>query len=61
MKSKIIGGKDRCYYRAEPTSTLIEEAKYYPSIELCIVLGERLEQAEKTKGFDYCPHCDTEL
>ena len=39
----IIGSKDRTYYRLEDNDGLIEEAKYNPSIELCIVLGERLE------------------
>ena len=42
----IIGGKDRNYYRLEASQTLIDEAKYNPSIELCIVLAERLKQAE---------------
>lgn len=38
----IIGGKDRCDYRAMGTQFLIEEAQYNPSVELCIALGERL-------------------
>ena len=42
----LIGGKDRTYYRAESNETLIEEAKYYPNVELCIVLAERLEAGE---------------
>lgn len=39
----IIGGKDRSYYRVASDDDLIEEAKYKPNVELCIVLGERLE------------------
>ena len=38
----IIGGKDRSYYRLASDDDLIEEAKYNPNVELCIVLGERL-------------------
>lgn len=36
--------KDRSYYRMETTRELVEEAKHYPNDELCIVLGERLEE-----------------
>ena len=43
----IIGGKDRSYYRLEDIRDLIEEAKYQPTIELCIVLGERLYDANQ--------------
>jgi hypothetical protein len=39
----IIGGKDRAYYRLASDEELIEEAKYNPSTELAIALGERLE------------------
>ena len=39
----IIGGKDRTYYRLASDEELIEEAKYTPSAELAIALGERLE------------------
>ena len=35
--------KDRNYYRLATDRDLIEEAIYNPNIELCIVLGERLE------------------
>lgn len=38
----IIGGKDRCDYRAMGTQFLVEEAQYNPNVELCIALGERL-------------------
>ena len=41
--SMIIGGKDRSYYRLASDDDLIEEAKYKPNVELCIALGERLE------------------
>jgi hypothetical protein len=41
--SMIIGGKDRSYYRLASDDELIEEAKYTPSTELAIALGERLE------------------
>lgn len=37
----IIGGKDRCDYRAMSIDELIEESIYNPNAELCIVLGER--------------------
>ena len=39
----MIGGKDRCDYRALGTQALIEEARYNPNVELCIALGERLD------------------
>lgn len=52
--STIIGGKDRCDYRTMSTKELIEEAKYCPNIELCIVLGERLEKLDRERE---CPHC----
>lgn len=39
----MIGGKDRCDYRALGTQALIEEARYNPNIELCVALGERLD------------------
>jgi len=44
----IIGGKDRCDYRALGTQALIEEARYNPNVELCIALGERLEGLRAT-------------
>ena len=37
--------KDRNYYRMCEDSLLLEEAKYNPTAELAIVLGERLEAA----------------
>ena len=43
----IIGGKDRTYYRLAGDDELIEEARYNPNVELCIVLGERLEATTK--------------
>ena len=43
----MIGAKDRSYYRLEDTRDLLEEAKYNPSTELCIVLGERLYEADQ--------------
>lgn len=42
----IIGGKDRSYYRLQSNAELVDEAKYSPSVELCIVLAERLKDAE---------------
>lgn len=39
----MIGGKDRCDYRALGTQALIEEARYNPNVELCVALGERLD------------------
>ena len=44
MTTKLIGGKDRSDYRSMATRELIEEAVYRPNIELCIALGERLEE-----------------
>lgn len=41
----MIGAKDRSDYRVMSDSELLEEAKYYPSIELSIVLAERLYDA----------------
>ena len=37
--------KDRSHYRMCEDSLLLEEAKYNPTAELAIVLGERLEAA----------------
>lgn len=34
---------DRCYYRSSSDRRLIEEARDNPNQELCIALGERLE------------------
>lgn len=56
-KHTVIGGKDRCDYRAMSTTALIEEAKYTPNIELCIALGERLEKKEREKVWAQCPDC----
>lgn len=39
----IIGGKDRCDYRAMDEQALVQESIYNPNVELCIALGERLE------------------
>jgi hypothetical protein len=36
---------DRDYWRSEPTNRLVEEART-KGCELCIALGERLEEAE---------------
>lgn len=41
----MIGAKDRSDYRVMSDTELLEEAKYYPSIELSIVLAERLYDA----------------
>ena len=38
----MIGAKDRSDYRVMSNRELLEEAKYYPSAELAIVLAERL-------------------
>lgn len=52
--TKLIGGKDRSDYRAMSTQELIEEAKYYPSVELCIALAERLDDKQrKLEGYHY--------
>lgn len=58
MTTLIIGGKDRSDYRAMSTSGLIEEAKYTPSIELCIALAERLDEAERNRRYARCEECD---
>ena len=54
-KEQVIIGKDRSYYRMQTDQELIEEAKYNPNPELCIVLAERLwvNNREYT-----CPVCD---
>ena len=38
--------KDRNYYRMCEDTRLLEEAKYNPTAELAIVLGERLEEVQ---------------
>ena len=38
--------EDRTYWRAQETSRLIDDARY-SGHELCIALGERLEDAEE--------------
>ncbi len=60
MRSSIIGGKDRSDYRTMSTKELIEESKYTPTIELCIVLGERLEHREAMRWYE-CPECEYEF
>lgn len=35
--------QDRTYWRAQDDKRLIDEAKYYPSVELCIALAKRLQ------------------
>jgi DNA-binding XRE family transcriptional regulator len=37
--------KDRTYYRLESTRDLLQEAKYNPNTELCVVMAERLYTA----------------
>jgi hypothetical protein len=37
---------------------LTEEAKYTPSVELCIVLAERLDEAERNRRYARCEECD---
>jgi hypothetical protein len=39
---------DRTYWRSQDDARLIEEAKHYPSAELCIALGERLDDTHET-------------
>ena len=54
MTTKMIGGKDRTDYRAMTNRELVEEAKYTPNIELCIALGERLQDMQrKLDGWRY--------
>lgn len=43
----LIGAKDRSYYRMEMNRDLIEQAQHNPTIELCIVLAERLQDATR--------------
>lgn len=54
----MIGAKDRSDYRSYSTKGLIEEAHYYPSVELCIALAERLEDAERNRLYARCEECD---
>jgi len=44
--------QDRTYWRAQDDKRLIDEAKYYPSVELCIALAERLQDAIAAKAFN---------
>jgi hypothetical protein len=39
---------DRTYWRDQDDARLIDEAKHYPSVELCIALGERLNETHET-------------
>lgn len=55
----MIGAKDRCDYRTYSDKGLIEEAKYTPNTELCIVLAERLEKIMR-KVDDYRYDVDAE-
>lgn len=59
-RGTVIGGKDRCDYRLMSTRALIEESKYYPSVELCIVLGERLDHREANRWVE-CDECGYEF
>lgn len=54
----IIGGKDRDDYRTYSTKGLIEEAKYYPSAELCIAMADRLDELERERVYARCEECD---
>lgn len=59
-KHTVIGGKDRCDYRAMSTSQLIEEANYAIGVEwreLATALAERLEKKEREKVWAQCPDC----
>jgi hypothetical protein len=38
--------QDRTYWRTQDDKRLIDEAKYYPSVELCIALAERLQDTD---------------
>ena len=57
---------DRDYWRSEPTKRLVEEARS-KGCELCIALGERLEEAEtdiitaKVDREDYDIELDREI
>ena len=39
--------QDRTYWRDQTDACLIDEAKHYPSAELCIALGERLDDTQE--------------
>lgn len=39
--------QDRSYWRDQTDARLIDEAKHYPSAELCIALGERLNDTHE--------------
>ena len=39
--------QDRSYWRDQDDARLIDEAKHYPSAELCIALGERLDDTHE--------------
>lgn len=41
---------DRTYWRGERTARLIDEAKHYPTVELCIAIGERLADLADVEG-----------
>mgnify|MGYP003649113633 CR=1 FL=1 len=53
---------DRSYWRDQTDARLIDEAKHYPSAELCIALGERLNDtyAEDRWNEELKERCDSQ-
>ena len=53
---------DRTYWRDQTDARLIDEAKHYPSAELCVALGERLDDtyAEDRWNEELKERCDTQ-
>jgi len=51
---------DRSYWRDQTDARLIDEAKLYPTAELCIALGERLDDtyAEDRWNEELKERCD---
>lgn len=54
----MIGAKDRTDYRTFSNKGLIEEARYTPNAELCVVLAERLQDMERNVTYARCEECD---
>ena len=54
--------QDRTYWRDQTDARLIDEAKHYPSAELCVALGERLADtyAEDRWNEELKERCDTQ-
>tara|TARA_R110002126_G_scaffold43682_2_gene125257 strand:- start:630 stop:884 length:255 start_codon:yes stop_codon:yes gene_type:complete len=53
---------DRSHWRSQDDARLIDEAKHYPSVELCVALGERLDDTQEAdrQHAELQDRCDTQ-